>query len=1143
MVLAMAAAAAALWLRRTEPVSDTRGADDPRETVSSASLTPEIQPSGTPAPAPKDSPDAFLAWMDAWHDADSSLRASLETRGVELAASRRAYMRDLIRADPARAVAEAIPWAARRELPAAVLAQLEQSVSEAGRYEVAIACGMGEEDMQDALERFTTFGGKRYETHTHGRRLDVGCKQTLSIIGVAVDDLLALAESPVRVIPPEERAARGLAANGIAVDVMGEVQFVADLAAVDDLEAGLIAAEDEADPAATPRTRGLAGAQAPQSAYTEGTKTLLYIICDFPNLTGFPQTVATISNAMNTVTTYWDEVSYGKARLVPTFVPGIMRLPLNGESYTNNFSLLLSDARAAAESNGYDSDLYDHYVVLTDENASSINFSYAGKAWISSPGCHLVDPSYTLRTAGHEIGHNFGLRHANYWRTDSDCPIGRDSITGGYVTNTSNAEWIEYGHRFTVMSAQSTADMNDRKAHFAPREKLKVDWLTTNEVAVLTNSASIRLYRFDHRDVTGTPRAIHIKRSTADYTTFARQYWLGYRRAYTDNGWLQEGLQADWVQGTTYGSDGAVMLDMTPYSNDDNSGITTTDDNNDKWDGALLIGRTYSDPTNGIHVTPTARGGSSPNEWMDVQVNIGTFPTNRPPTVSLSASTLTPATSASVVFTAEASDPDGDTLAYEWHFGLPKQLFSNSLNRAQVTNSWSAASEYVVRCVASDMRGGLASTALVVTVGNPGTVYRITGQVLSNGAGVAGVRVYTSHTNMTYTTTDGGYALVDLPAASYTVGAQLYGQIPASAFANPVAVGPSKSDRDFGLPGAPAIRLSATGGLLVAEGSAAVPYIVSLASKPTSTVTITAGTSTGQLSLAGSPVVLVPEDWLHGRTVTVQAVEDILQEANPHAATVTHVVASSDTSYDALGAPSLPVSIAENDFNQPPAVAITNPLSAGVYAEHLEIPIDIDASDSDGSVTQVVVYLNDLPLGALAGSGRVTWPDAAAGDHILTATAWDDQGATATGTPVAVAVEPDLDADGQPDSVDPDDDNDGMTDAFELLHFGGATNGTPELDSDLDRFVNFAEYLAGTDPTNASSFFQVAGLHENTGGISFWSVTGRVYTLQYCTELADGNTWSNVTGQIDIPGTGGNQSLSEAFDTEARMYRLLVAPE
>jgi hypothetical protein len=82
-----------------------------------------------------------------------------------------------------------------------------------------------------------------------------------------------------------------------------------------------------------------------------------------------------------------------------------------------------------------------------------------------------------------------------------------------------------------------------------------------------------------------------------------------------------------------------------------------------KNDAAIVIGRTFSDRVTGIHITPVGKGGTSP-ESLDVVVNLGLFPADQPPVVNVSPSALTAATGAALTFTATASDPDGDSLAY-----------------------------------------------------------------------------------------------------------------------------------------------------------------------------------------------------------------------------------------------------------------------------------------------------------------------------------------------------------------------------------------------------------------------------------------------------------------------------------------------
>ena len=1087
-------------------------------------------------------PDPVLAEFSAWVEhasrPTSANDANEAQKGITLARARREALKALIQRDPQAALAWRIPDHVRRQLPPAVQDQLEEPINAAATYEVAIACGLGEPGTTDGMERFAGWDQRRLRVFTYGARLDVSTKHELSLVGIAVDDVMALYDTPARVWTPDEVAAAGEPAGTLVAEGLGERRTFASSSEMEQWIAALQADELALGPGPAKTDDGAAPSL--QSTYTEGHKTLLYIVCDFPDLTGFSVTTTTLSNAMNTVTSFFYEASYGKVQLAPTYVPGVLRLPKNGASYTNNFSTLLSDARAAALAAGFDTDDYDFYIVLTDENSSGINFSYAGKAWVGSKGLHLVEPYYTLRTAGHELGHNFGLRHANYWRTDSDRPIGRDRIPGGYVGDTSNAEWIEYGHHFSLMSGQSATYMT-LAAHFAPREKRYLDWITASGVSTVTTSQLVRVYRFDERQAAQTPQAIHVDLPATDYTGNQREYWLGFRNAFRTNGWLMHGLQVDWVK-PSYGTDGAVMLDMSPFSNDDSSGASYTDDPLDKHDGALLIGRTWSDQAAGIHITPLARGGTTPDEWLDVNIHIGTFPSNRPPVLSLAASATNAAVNGVLAFSAAASDEDGDELAYAWDFGRPTLLFSNSLNRSSVSNSWTSAGEYVVRCIASDMKGGRASASMVVRIGSPAT-YRISGRILENGRGVENVRVYLSHTNMTYTDSSGAYQLLNLAAASYTVGAQNNGTQAVAAFNQPVALGPSASDRNLGFTqGATVVVDAAVSPLEVAEAGPATNYVIRLGSRPTTNVSITLGWDTNQLSLASSSLILTPNDWLLGRTVTVAAVDDGALESVPHTALVTHAASSLDPQYAGRAGAPLAFHILDNETNLPPAAHINQPTADSRWVQRHDIATEVTAHDPDGAITQVCLQVNGTlvarwtsPPFSIALSGLPV------GAHALHAEVWDDRGCCATSTLAGIEILCDLDADGVPDEADPDDDGDGLTDVYEETHFGGVTNGLPQGDDDEDGFSNYSEQIADTNPTNALSYFRLLiPASGRPDGLRIASAVGRFYTLQASSDLGADNTWSNVTGQVDIPGTGELLDLTDPAPAGARWYRLWV---
>ncbi len=716
--------------------------------------------------------------------------------GADLARARRAAMKALIETDPRQALRLAVPYEVRRALPADVVALLERPVDAAAAYEVAVACGLGKEGARDATERTALIGGERLVVHAYGRRLDVTTKYGLPVHGVALDGLLAMHESPVRVLGPAERADRAAGAGGVALDVGSGVVVVAGEAGREQLERRLIEAEHRLGPRMTPPVPaadvpagggGEAEPPAAESPWTEGAKTMLYIRARFTNddPASEPLSLADAQAHQAKVDTFWRNASYGRTSLASTFT-GVVDLPQPSTAYSGSFAAVLSAARAAAlgANPAWNAADYDLYVVVTSDKDDA--FTYAGSAYVGAAGAHLVVPYYTLRTAGHEYGHNLGLRHANYWRTDSESPIGRDRVPGGYVADTNNAEWVEYGHYFSLMGAQFDARMNDpAKPHYAAFEKKRLDWLGGADLVETSTGGVYRLYRLDHPSTSGAPKGLRIARAASDYTGNAREYWLQYRPAFGD-AWSTNGLQVDWAK-TTYGTDGATQLDMTPFSRDDASGGSWSDDNTDKEDGFLVVGRTYSDEEAGIHVTPTARGGTEPEQYLDVVIRLGASPGNAPPTVAVSASTLDAAAGEEVLFEAFASDPDGDALAWWWDFNT-NTLDTAALNTGQVRRSWSAPGVYRVRCVASDMKGGAASDSVVVRVGDPPARHTVRGRVLRGGLPVADARVYTASGAQARTDSDGTYALVDLAAGSHVLACDRRGLTFAARFANPVAV-------------------------------------------------------------------------------------------------------------------------------------------------------------------------------------------------------------------------------------------------------------------------------------------------------------------------------------------------------------------
>ena len=542
-----------------------------------------------------------------------------------------------------------------------------------------------------------------------------------------------------------------------------------------------------------------------------GPNTLLYIIAQFSDESSDPIDDATALSQMAVVSTFWLNNSAGTVSLRglvnSTQVMDIVHITLPqpksyGPTYNNDFGQLLDDARSAAAAQGFYYTNYNLDLVVT----SNQGFSYGGRAYIGDQGCHLVKGNTSLRTAGHELGHNLGLNHANYWRTDSNQPFGRDSNPGGYVTDTSNSEWVEYGHYFSVMSGQTSSEMDDpAKPYYAPTEKAVLGWLSGDSVRYVSASSSTnRLFRHDSRFTTGNPRGIRIDVPATDYTGLGRHYWLGYRYApwSAAQTWLRNGVQVD-VAANDYGFDGTTLLDMTPYSNDASVPFFDPNnkpsgwwaiDNSDKLDGALLVGRTYNDNAAGIHITPISIGSNGTNEeFIDVVINLGRFPNNRPPVItSFSVSTNHAAINQLISFSAVASDPDGDALAWSWDFDDSQNLTTSALNSPTTSKRWPNPGQYRVTATVSDMKGGVATRSQIVTVDVPANTGEIWGRVVWGGLPVFGARVWAVvDTNVypAWTASDGSYVIANLPSTnSYTLQCRGEGLTFSPQFVSPISL-------------------------------------------------------------------------------------------------------------------------------------------------------------------------------------------------------------------------------------------------------------------------------------------------------------------------------------------------------------------
>ncbi len=775
----------------------------PAASVAASAETPTL-----PDPQPLEDPiTAFSQWIARYELAEPADKQLLIDEGIRLAKARRPIFKQLIRDDPREALAKAVPMVVRQKLPAEILGELEERVNKTGvlrAYRGRTAEG------QPIVKRVAELKeGRTYQAHVYGRRAETwSWTPGASLNGVAMDSDFAVNEDPLRVMEvgelpnPDKPVVAVCPVSGKtslgpdqtaepveeltpAVETATETVYLCNGTHVVVYREQLIMAEGS-----TGGPTGFTGILPSAPTPSMGVVRVLYIPTTYADQNAVPATEATALQMMRDVSDYYATNSYGRLTLLTTVTPPV-KLPHTENWYiqrdTSNGGdidgegLSMAHAREEAKKLGFDFTNFDCTVMRHNGGPGSYGGLGGGSTvWIRGDGAALT---------AHEVGHAFALGHSNFWDT-----AGTSAIGAG--TNQ------EYGDSYDVMGGGGVPN-----EHYNSQAKSQIRWLPRDYIQDITQSGLYRIFAFDQPTLEPTKRyALNITKDAQ------RVYWGELRQVYTGSTsrpWADKGLLLGWRY-PNGGGGNLQRIDTTPGSPFA------------KDDAAISLGRTFSDTDSGIHITTVAVNNNTSPKSVDVQVHLGKFPTNQRPTLTLAASSEVVPAGATVTFTATASDPDNDDLAYSWqHFGDTTYKVVEP-NAPVITRTFPTNGTYVIVCTVSDMKGGTTTRSKLITVGNGNSRFTIAGRVTLGGQGLPDVVITANGANGVITDSDGYYIIPNLTATTYTMTPLLYGYTFGELFNNSVSVGPNFSGADFEATAAGTVSLTATV-QTVAENASGTP--------------------------------------------------------------------------------------------------------------------------------------------------------------------------------------------------------------------------------------------------------------------------------------------------------------------------------
>lgn len=650
------------------------------------------------APTLENAASSFRDWLKTQPAPLDPMRME---EGRTLLDSRRAAMALLIRNDPGRALEQALSFAERERLPSEWLPLVEERFSTLADLSFFPDCS----PVSTGISRIMLERPGQPMLHgvAWGELTRHQSKRNIPVEGIALDGWTALRENGVAVISEREKEAVGrkfptahatkpLENVGAAALIGGRIHHFATAEAAREIQElysriTALPGPRSADPLAAALADGsspvpeeiFAAAETLASSWTETPKSVLVLNTTYSGIAPVG-TQAEWQAVMTEVSSWISGVSYGKTNLVATVPPNVFTIQ---PAY---YDQMMAAAKALALAAGYNPADYDITVVafpLTQKEL--VPFPAAASV---GGGDQWLNGTRAARIIAHEFGHNYGLLHASSWDSNDG-----SIMPASGAPNATDPRHLDAGDRFSVMGNYNSYS----EGEFSPQMKAGLNWIPPAQIQTVTAPGTYRIHRFDAATANANPKlALKVQRE------WSQTFWLGYRRRFAGNDYLNHGAYVSWEWHPSF----SRLLDMTPDSR-----ITSNYD--DQEDSALAIGRTFADPTGLLYITPTAQGGTAPDEWLDVQVDFMT-PGNRPPTAAINLPAQPVAVRTNVVLSATATDEDNDALIYSWDFGS-----SATASGAVVNWAFNVGGSREITLRVTDGKGGLAVVTRTIVVSDP----------------------------------------------------------------------------------------------------------------------------------------------------------------------------------------------------------------------------------------------------------------------------------------------------------------------------------------------------------------------------------------------------------------------------------------